>query len=190
MQAQASTAILRPVIRPFLLALSLSAAAPGTEVPQPPAYPELGAAIERECGLGTGTIAITGERVELKPRPDEAFERVDCALAKLRDAGHKLGFVGNEADPDAVLHPPLRYIVAGPAGAIAALVRAAEADKWDITLRAAAPDGTAVVQFESGKAMTHGEADRLIHRIWNKDFGDIAFGAAPGKLSEPISFGE
>jgi hypothetical protein len=39
--------------------------------------------------------------------------------------------------------------------------------------------------FESGAAMTNGQAGRLLDRIWKKEFGDIAFGTAPRKLSDP-----
>jgi hypothetical protein len=47
-----------------------------------------------------------------------------------------------------------------------------------------------IVQFESGVAMTNRQAERLLDRIWKKDFGDIAFGMAPRKLSAPNPFEE
>jgi hypothetical protein len=97
----------------------------------------------------------------------------------------ELGFVGNEATPNAVLEPPLRYIAEGSTAEITALVKAANADKWLITKTAAASDGTTIVLFESGAAMSNGQADRLLDRIWKKEFGDIAFGTAPRKLSDP-----
>ena len=66
------------------------------------------AAIESECGLKKDTIAVTGDEIHLQPSPHEAYEKVDCALEKLNKAGFgKLGFVGNEADPNSVLRPPL-----------------------------------------------------------------------------------
>jgi hypothetical protein len=144
------------------------------------------AAIERECGLKTGTITVTGHQIRLQPSQDEADEKVDCALERLSTTGWgELGFVGNEADPNAILKPPLRYIAEGSAAQITALVKAAGADKWLISKTAAAPDGMTIVLFESGVAMTNGQAGRLLDRIWKKEFGDIAFGTAPRKLSDP-----
>ncbi len=68
------------------------------------------ARIESECGLKKGTITVSGDQIRLQPSPDQAYEKVDCALERLNKAGlGNLGFVGNEADPNAVLRPPLRY---------------------------------------------------------------------------------
>lgn len=144
------------------------------------------ARIESECGLKSGTITITGDQIQLQPSLDEAYENVDCALTRLNQAGFgKLGFVGNEIDPNAVLHSPLRYIAKGSRVQIAALVEAAEADQWAITMTASTSDGTTVVLFESNKTMTHGHASELLDRIWKYEFGDIAVGMAPRKLSDP-----
>jgi hypothetical protein len=144
------------------------------------------ASVERECGLKVGTITVTGDQIQLQPSQDEAYEKVNCALERLSEAGlGELGFVGNEADPNAVLKPPLRYVAKGSPAEITALVKAASADKWLITKTASASDGTTIVLFESGAAMTNGQAGRLLDRIWKKEFGDIAFGTAPRKLSEP-----
>jgi hypothetical protein len=145
--------------------------------------------IERECGVRKGTITINGDRLRLRLSPDEAYDRVDCALERLRKADlGKLGFVGNEVDQNAVLRPPLRYVAAGSKVQIAALVNAAKADKWTVTRTATAPEGTVIVLFESGAATTHGEASKLLDRIWKLEFGDIAFGLAPRKLSDSDSF--
>lgn len=148
------------------------------------------AVIERACGLKKGTITVSGDEIRLQPSPDEAYENVDCALERLKKAGlGKLGFVGNEADPNAVLRPPLRYIAVGSNFQIAALIGALETDKWTIVRRGSASDGTLFVQFESGPMMTHGEAGKIVERIWGKEFGDIWFGYAPTKLSEPEPLG-
>jgi hypothetical protein len=144
------------------------------------------AAIERECGLKEGNIVINGDQVRLQPVPDEAYEKVLCALERLNKAGlGKLGFVGNEADPNAILTPPLRYIAEGSSAQIAGLVKAAQADSWAITKTASASDGMTIVQFESGAATTNGQASRLLDRILKMEFGDIDFGMAPRKLSAP-----
>ncbi len=147
------------------------------------------ARIESECGLKKGTITVSGDQIRLQPSPDQAYEKVDCALERLNKAGlGNLGFVGNEADPNDVLRPPLRYIAEGSSAEMAALVKAAQADKWVINKTATASDGMTIVEFESGATMTHGEASKLLDRIWNKEFGDIGFGTAPRKLSDPNSF--
>jgi hypothetical protein len=144
------------------------------------------ARIERECGLKKGTITVIGDDIRLQPSPNEAYGNVDCALSKLRNAGlGKLGFVGNQADPNAVLRPPLRYIAAGPSAQIQTLSIAAQSEKWAITKTATASDGTAIIQIESGANMTNGQVGKLLDRIWKKEFGNISFGFAPRKLSGP-----
>lgn len=149
------------------------------------------AIIESGCGLKKGTITITGEKVQFQPSPDEPYEHVECALARLEKAGLvslPIGFVGNEADPNAVVRPQLRYIAEGPTARIAALERALQAEDWNIVRSATASDGSTILQFESGPKMTNGEAEKLLDRIWSKEFGDLEFGTAPRKLSEPASY--
>jgi hypothetical protein len=142
------------------------------------------ARIESECGLKKGTITVSGDEVRLQPSPDEAYDHVDCALTRLNKAGlGKLGFVGNEADPNAVLEIPLRYVAEGSSAQIAALVKAAQADKWTVVRTATASDGMVIVQFESSSTMTHGQATLLLNRIWKNEFGDIFLGLAPHRLS-------
>jgi hypothetical protein len=149
------------------------------------------AVIERDFGLKAGTIIVKEDGVHLVPSPDEPYENLDCALTRLRKEGlGKLGFVGNEVDPNTILEPPLRYIAEGPDAEVAALVKAARAERWVVIRTSAAPDGMTIVQLESGTAMTHGQAARLLDRIWKKEFGDIAFGIAPRKLSDPNPFEE
>jgi len=142
--------------------------------------------INRDCKLKEGTLILVGDEVRFQPPPDEEFERLECALSRLKERpGVKFGFIGNERDSNAVLKPPLRYIAEGSSLQIAALANAAQADKWTVVMRASSPDGLAIVQFESGPAMTGGQATALLDRIWKKEFGDIAFGMAPRKLSDP-----
>ena len=150
--------------------------------------PKQAAAIEQECGLKTGTITVAGDEIRLQPAQDEDYEKVDCALARLNKSElGKVGFVGNEADPNAILKPPLRYVAEGSDAEIAALIKAAKADKWVIKT-VTASRGVTVITFESGAAMTNGQANNLLDRIWKMEFGDIAFGNAPRKLSEPNPF--
>jgi hypothetical protein len=145
--------------------------------------------IETECRLKKGSITVTGDRILLQPFGDVTYEEVACAIARLEKAGlGKIGFVGNEADPDGVLQPPLRYIAEGSSTQMAALIKAAESENWAINKTATGSDGMTIVQFESGATMTHGQASRLLERIWKKEFGDIAFGMAPRKLSKPDPF--
>lgn len=143
-------------------------------------------AIEIECGLKKGTITVDGGQVHLRPSPDEDYKAVDCALARLKGAKlGNLGFVGNEADPNAVVKPPLHYIAGGSSAEIDALVKAARQDKWIINKTAKASDGTIMVDFQTGPNMTHGQADGLVERIWKHEFGDLEFGYAPRRLSAP-----
>ena len=147
---------------------------------------EEAARIEKDCDLKKGTITVAGDQISLRPSPNEAYNHLDCALTRLKKAGlGTLGFIGNEADPNAVLRPPLRYIAEGSQTEIGSLARAAEAEKWTVTRRATSTDGQAILQFESGPKMTNGEASKLLDHIWKKEFGDLEFGAAPRRLSEP-----
>ena len=84
------------------------------------------ARIETECGLKKGTITVIGDHVTLQPSPDEDYEKVDCALARLNkgDLG-KLGFVGNEAAPNAAAptRAPSAQIVQPPSPSKLRLIR-------------------------------------------------------------------
>ena len=149
------------------------------------------ASIESECGLKKGTITVVGDDIRLQPSQNEAYEKVDCALSRLSKANlGRIGFVGNEADLNAILKPPMRYIAEGSSTQMEALVKAAQAEKWVVSRIATASDGVVIVQFESGAKMTNGQATKLLDRIWKKEFGDIALGTAPRKISDPDSFGD
>ena len=145
--------------------------------------------IETECGLKTGTITVVGDGVRFQPSQGEAYANVDCALSRLSKANlGNIGFVGNEANPNSILKPPLRYIAEGSTAEMDALVKAARAEKWVINKIASASDGSVIVQFESGATMTNGQATNLLDRIWKKEFGDISLGTAPRKISDPDPF--
>lgn len=57
--------------------------------------------IEAKCGVKQGTLRLDGKvGFAFNPDPDEEYEKVDCALAELRESPlsrhFKYGFVGNE----------------------------------------------------------------------------------------------
>lgn len=139
--------------------------------------------IERACNLSKGTITAVADEVHFAPSPDEKYENVDCAFAKLKK-GHveKMGFIGNEADPNAVLDEPYEYVVEGSAPQIAALSAAAQSEGWIIVTSAKADDGTLFLVFKTRQGETSGGADHLMQRIWKKEFGDILLSRAPQPL--------
>lgn len=142
--------------------------------------------IEQECKLRSGTLTAVGDEVQFAPLLDEKYERVDCALEKLKK-GHveKLGFIGNAYDPNAVLQEPYRYIAEGTATQISSLAAAARVSGWTIVKLAKAEDGTSFLVFQSGKGETVGGADRLMQRLWRREFGALMLGRAPEPLVEP-----
>ncbi|RYG55639.1 MAG: hypothetical protein EON56_05340 [Alphaproteobacteria bacterium] len=159
---------------------------PVVSIAQASADASLVESINRDCRLKDGTLALVGNEVRLQPPPDEDFESLECALDRLKKStGLKFGFVGNELDPDTVLSRPLRYIAEGTRSQISALSNAALAEKWTVIMRALGSHGLTLLQFESGLGMTNAQSERLLNRIWKKEFGDIAFGQAPQKLSAP-----
>lgn len=174
-----------------LLPVALSAALGAPALDEAANQAERAQEIEKACGLADGTIRVVQGQIRLQPSPYEELERVDCALSSLKSAGMTdLGFIGNEADPNAILRPPLRFVAQGLKAQIDALSAAAVEEKWIIIRTATASDGIAMLEFGSGQGMRQGEAMRLVDRIWEKEFGDIAFGTAPRKLSEPNTFDE
>ena len=57
--------------------------------------------IAQVCGLPKETLIVRDDgSLRLRPAPTESYEKVDCALARLRESGLLLrlptGFVGNE----------------------------------------------------------------------------------------------
>jgi hypothetical protein len=113
-----------PLVLLLLPALAALGAAPAAAPPTDKAREA--ARIETECGLKTGTITVLGDHVTLRPSPDEAYEKVDCALARLnKGVLGKLGFVGNEAAPNtaAPARAPSAQIVQPPSPAKLRLIR-------------------------------------------------------------------
>jgi hypothetical protein len=54
------------------------------------------------CGLPRSALRLVGDdQLHMQPLPDTKYERVDCALVKLKKMPDlKLGFVGNEYYPN------------------------------------------------------------------------------------------
>ena len=78
--------------------------------------------IEKACKLPSGTLTADHNEVHFAPSPSEKCENVDYALAKIRKGYIKnSGFIGNAADPSAVLKEPERYVVEGTTKQIADL---------------------------------------------------------------------
>lgn len=141
--------------------------------------------IERACKLPAETITAVGDEIQFSPSSNENYEHVACALAKLAEGQvEKIGFIGNEADPDGMLKEPQRYIAEGTTTQIADLSAAVRAGGWIIIKSAKADDGTMFLIFQTRQGETFGGADRLMQRIWRKEFGELGFGSAPEPLAE------
>ncbi|PWG01260.1 hypothetical protein [Sphingosinicella humi] len=53
-----------------------------------------------ECGLARNEMTwqmFDKQTVGIRPTPDAAYQKIDCFIGKVGDAGFELGFVGNEA---------------------------------------------------------------------------------------------
>ncbi len=46
-----------------------------------------------------GIVAMQGNEIRFEPKASADFKRVDCVLNAIRPYGSKLGFIGNEAEP-------------------------------------------------------------------------------------------
>jgi len=144
--------------------------------------------IEQACNLKTGTVTAVGTEVHFDPSPNEKYQNLDCALAKLKPAhAEKIGFIGNEVYPNTVLNEPHRYIIEGTANQIANLTAAARASGWIIVKSAKADDGTSFLLIQTRQGETVGGADQLMQRIWRKEFGEVKLGRAPEPLVETAS---
>ena len=137
------------------------------------------------CHLPANTASVHGDEVQLTPSPTSDFNRIDCLMRALQKAGvTKLGFIGNEADPNQALLHSETYFASGPTAQIAMLQDAANVAHWIIVATAHASDGNNYLVFATRPRETIGGVDKLLGRVYAKEFGDIAFGRAPKKLSE------
>jgi len=138
--------------------------------------------IEQACKLATGTLTAVGDEVHFAPSPNEKYENVDCALAKLkRGRVEKMGFVGNEADPNRALSPGWSYVAGGTISALTALADEARKAGWIAGPLAKADDGTGFLPFHTPEGMTEAQATPFANRLWKHELGDITFGQAPSR---------
>ncbi|MEP6786223.1 MAG: hypothetical protein ABI898_10835 [Sphingomonadales bacterium] len=88
--------------------------------------------IAKRCGTPIDWISVTGsDEVHLQPPPSADYSKVDCILKELRPKkGIKLGFVGNEADPNQVLSPGWYYVAGGSVGALTELANEVRKAGW------------------------------------------------------------
>ena len=180
---------LYPVSGPIFMVMFMIAA-PTLVQAKPSDWKQLPVKIAKHCNTPVEWLTVSGDdEIRLQPTPEADFNKVDCVLAQLKKYdGIKLGFVGNELDPNAVLTKPYRYIAEGMKTQIQALMAAARAEGWVIVRTADAHDGISFVEFHSRSGETSGGADKLMQRIWRKEFGDLALGDMPRRLSEPYDF--
>jgi hypothetical protein len=150
--------------------------------------PDLNALVAKvidECKVPASYISVVDDELLVNPAQDADYEKVDCMLAHIKDAKvQKIGFIGNEWDPDAVLQSALHYIAVGSNSEIDALMASAAFQHWRVEKLANADDGTQFLIFETKAGVTAGQSTVLLDQIWKKEFGDVSFGIAPRKLSD------
>lgn len=137
--------------------------------------------IAKRCGTPTGWVSVTGkDEVHLQPPPDANFAKVDCILAQLRPKkGIKLGFIGNEADPNRALVPGWSYVASGSTDVLANLANEARKAGWIVGSLARADDGTGFLTFRTPQGMTEAQATPFANRLLKHQLGDVKFGPAP-----------
>lgn len=139
--------------------------------------------IAKHCKTPPEWISITRQNeVYLQPPPDADYSKVDCILMELRKRGGiKLGFVGNEVDPNRVLNPSWSYIAGGSVSALTALANEVRKAGWISGGLAKAEDGTGFLTFHTPEGMTEAQATPFAERLWKHELGDITFGHAPSR---------
>jgi len=137
--------------------------------------------IAKRCGTPPEWVSVTSEdEVHLQPPPDADYTKVDCILMQLRQKkGIKLGFIGNEADPNQALDPGWSYIASGSIGALTTLAIEARKAGWITDPIAKADDGTGFLTFRTSEGTTEAQATAFADRLWKHQLGDIKFGPAP-----------
>ena len=137
--------------------------------------------VARKCQTPVEWLSVRPpDEVQVRLTPDADFSKVDCVLAYVRKtSGLKLGFVGNEADPNQPLNPAWSYIAGGRVEALENLAREVKTAGWIAGTFAKAADGTGFLLFQTPEGMTIAEATPFANRLWKHQLGDITFGAAP-----------
>lgn len=166
--------------RPFLICTllgtlpvaTMASAQSGRNLPQ---------LIAKRCGTPPEWVSVVSkDEVHLQPPPEADYAKVDCILAQLRlQKGIKLGFIGNEADPNSVLNPGWSYVASGSVGALTKLGLEARNAGWIVGPIAKADDGTGFLTFGTPEGMTEAQATPFAERLWHHRLGDIKFGPAP-----------
>jgi hypothetical protein len=150
--------------------------------------PDLNALVAKviyECKVPTSYISVVDDELVVNPALNADYEKVDCMLAHIKESKVlKIGFIGNEWDPDAVLPSALRYIAVGSNIEIDVLMASAAFQHWRVEKLANSDDGTRFLIFETKTGVTAGQSTILLDRIWKQEFGDVSFGIAPRKLSD------
>ena len=139
--------------------------------------------VTKQCHLRAGVLTADKGEIHFAPSPDDNFKQIDCALARLKGKTEKFGFVGNELDPNAVLTEPYRYIAMGTTKQVTDLESAVRQERWLVISSAQMTNGEKVLSFKTREGETAGGAQKLMDRIWAKEFGDLSFGMAPRRLS-------
>jgi hypothetical protein len=141
----------------------------------------LPAKVARKCHTPIEWLSVQQpDEVHLQPTPDADFSKVDCVLGYVTKlTGLKLGFVGNEADPNQPLNPPWSYIAGGRVEVLDNLAREAQSAGWVVGTFAKAADGTGFLLFQTPPGMTVAQATPFADRLWNHQLGDVTFGPAP-----------
>ncbi len=103
-------------------------------------------------------------------------------MKRLQDwSGLKLGFIGNEADPNRIMTEPWSYIAEGNIADLLRLSTEASAAGWTVGKLAKADDGTGFLLFKSPVGVTFAKAEAFANRLWNHEFGDVKYGRPPDR---------
>ena len=149
----------------------------------------LPARIAKRCGTPLGWVSVAGkDEVHIQPPPDADYSKVDCILKELQPKSRlKLGFVGNEADPNRVLSPGGTYVAEGTVSALTTLADEVRKAGWIAGSLAKADDGTGFLPFHTPEGMTEAQATPFANRLWKHELGDIKFGLAPSRNGSGFS---
>jgi len=139
--------------------------------------------IAKRCGTPREWVTVaTEDEVRLRPSPEADYAKVDCILSQLRkEKGIKLGFIGNEADPNRALVPSWSYVASGSIGVLTNLAIEVGKAGWIVGPIAKADDGTGFITFRTPEGMTEAQATPFANRLWKHQLGDIKFGQAPSR---------
>lgn len=144
--------------------------------------------IAKHCKTPPEWISVSAnDEVQLQLPPDANYLKPDCILIELRKKqGIKLGFLGNEADPNRVLSPGWSYIAGGSLSVLTTLANEVRKAGWILGNLAKADDGTGFLTFRTPDGMTEAQATPFAERLWKHELGDITFGNAPSRNGSSV----